>query len=83
MKAYYFRWPGNDWVGLAVAPTMTGIFCVIDEFGDPTGVELKKAKKGGFCVNRKDDEESEFEYCGETPFPDEKGWKTYNWKEDK
>jgi len=79
--AYYFRWPGNDWVGLAVAPTMDDIFWVIDEFGDPSEVEIQKTSTGGFCV-RQDGDETEFEYSDRTPVFDEdetKKWITYKW----
>jgi hypothetical protein len=77
--AYYFRWPGSGWVGLAVAPTMHDIFWAIDEFGDPYDAEIKRAARGGFCV-RGDDDEREFEYSDSTPLPDDEGWVTYKWR---
>lgn len=83
MLAYYFRWPGNNWVGLAVAPTMNDIFWAIDEFGDPTGVEIQKAARGGFCVRwDKDGSTEEFEYSDSTPVFDEdetKKWVAFKW----
>jgi hypothetical protein len=77
--AYYFRWPGSGWVGLAVAPTMNDIFWAIDEFGNPYDAEIQKTDRGGFCV-RQDGDEREFEYSDSTPLPDDdRGWVAFKW----
>jgi hypothetical protein len=58
MKTLYFRFLDNDdkptgWVGFVAAKSMSEVFDIIDEFGDPYSVQVCEAKTAGFCVQWK------------------------------
>ena len=84
MIAYYFRvindGKPNGYVGLAVAHDKKDLYWKIDEWCDPDCVQIKVAKRGGYCLkqtthlNYKEIEISEW-----SPLFNDKGWKTPIW----
>lgn len=53
MATYLFKFPSGH-VGIAVAPKFEELFDIIDEFGDPYSVVVKKLTYGAMCVATKD-----------------------------
>jgi hypothetical protein len=88
VSAYFFRFVDDEgptgYVGFAYAKTKAELFWMIDEFGDPYGVELKTAPRGcGFCVFQDpEDGHSQHEISQSLPFRDleKKGWKKPDWE---
>lgn len=58
MTAYYFRQVDNEgvptgYMGMAVGQDKVDLFWLIDEYLDPYSVEIKTAKRGGYCYLQK------------------------------
>jgi len=84
MIAYYFRvindGKPNGYVGLAVAHDKKDLYWKIDEWCDPNRVQIKVAKRGGYCLKQTTQEKyKEIEISECAHLFDDKGWKTPIW----
>ena len=84
MVAYWFKWEGTGYHGLAVGKNIREIFWLIDSHGDPYDALVKKVGESvSICVEREEDEEDEQPTC-EVNYPSDfdKGWVKMEWPKD-
>ena len=85
MVAYFFRFTGSMWYGIAFARNMDELYSQIDQHGDPSGCEIKKANNASVCWQVIPDDDcgpEEYERSEECLcLEDETGWRKSPWSE--
>lgn len=84
--SYYFRFMSKGkptgHIGLAIASSMRELFWEIDQYGDPSDVQIHPVQSGSFCIKVVETEDEisfrEFELTDYIPDADSKKWRNFD-----